>query len=190
MFESCKFHVWVTVLLKSNVVLRTSHFSGLGTAEWAALALQSAMKPHLGDGLAFQFSSSCEYAPHARQALQQLPGHGHLFSNIMDFVPARVHDKIQEAAIEQEGSSAKILKAFCRVKMLSAAACCIHGRDCLFRTGDIDISGSPCTDYSRQGNMKGRDGPQSGAQLFIDMPYASCLCCCNLMLCECSGLCV
>lgn len=140
----------------------STHFSGIGTPELALKVLwHAAQRCGVVVG-PFEPVSACDTNATCRNMLAAaMEGtDGCVFGNILDRLPGAVRDQV-----ENLGDFEEQRRAILRVG-LAPRAFCYRGKSLAHcPKATVDMSGSPCTDYSILGDQQGRDGKTVNAFL-------------------------
>jgi site-specific DNA-cytosine methylase len=150
--------------LKKSVLVQGSslstYFSGIGTPELALEILQAAKVKHLGVGN-FEAVSACDWDSKCRNVLIS-QGNDLVFGDILERLPAEVRNG---AALKGESFERKH-QAIMSCSTKNPATSYSKDKDGKIVTTKsmcppavVDMSGSPCTDWSIIGAMKGCSGP-------------------------------
>lgn len=133
----------------------SSHFSGLGTLEVAlgqlAMAGQRVMRAQLG----VRASYACEKSPFCRRVIR-LRTDNCLFADILDRLGGLEPSTLCPGGRLDYALAADTVKS---AVVLPGGWCATHGARCAAGHVTGDISGSPCTPWSRAGGRLGRCHP-------------------------------
>ncbi len=153
-------------LLFSKTCTMSSHFSGVGSAEWAMLCLDSGFFQAIGERVNIRSASVCDSSRSCQQVLQGfLAGSSTcIFADITDLsdVGKRLYQEarkrghlknIHAAWKEINESHLNIGVGRACARHLSSA--CVGSRHLTF-----DVSGSPCQAWSRMGPRHGKHSPE------------------------------
>ena len=134
----------------------TTHFTGAGTAERGTSLLRPAFARH-GLFIPMQYIHMCDNDPrsHSFNLGKQIPAGAfwpHCFSNILAFTEA------SHVGSQNNRSNEAKANAVWESKIATRAWCIRHGAMCPLQGPHFDQSGSPCWDWSRDGNHAGLEG--------------------------------
>ena len=149
-------------VLKQSLLLNaptlTTHFSGIGTTEWAARSLAGAAAAAIGFPVSIRPLSACESCRACQGALRQvLPPGACVFDDILSVSPpaAKLY-----ADLEKTGGDLDLDSAWGQIRRAGARPrwkCQAHsGAQCETARPDLDVSGSPCQPWSRAGANRGQ----------------------------------
>ena len=126
----------------------TSYFSGLGTVEVALDCLQVAAACLGLGGFGAESMSACEPSRKCQKVLRKRLDGKCVFSDILDIFS--MGSTLRQSVIQEDGRL-NFLKAqeLVTQRSVGTAFCVGHGQRCRVPSPDIDISGSPCTPWSR-----------------------------------------
>ena len=137
---------------------QSSFCSGIGTDRLATQALTRAFLPH-GVCMQLQHAFSCDNNPRCREVLKH--GGGHLWGDIADLV------KPKNGVWDASWSYLQKWDAIHHGSVLPSAWCHSCDRPHAVVGADVDISGTPCTDYSAAGLQHRIEGPTN----FVFLSY-------------------
>ena len=135
----------------------SSHFSGVGTVEIATRVLAAAAQKVFRAPLPFSVAFGCDVSPACRSVLnRRLPGVC-IYKDIQHRLPHDfINTHVRDGVLDYEGLCA----ALRCVAIARGAACGTHETTCAFGRVDVDVSGSPCTPWSRASRRRrGREDP-------------------------------
>ena len=137
----------VTSSLLGGRNLFTSCCAGVGSAEAAAMSLKAAVVDVLGIDQTLRCKGSVEKDPACQRNLLDLASDAHIWSDIFKFFPTAVPAKTMspEAKVAEFAS-----------KFQTAVPCTRHNAFCELTPTHGDITGTPCTPWSRAGARQGR----------------------------------
>ena len=162
--EAVRDHVGVDVLV-SSILMRaptvSTHFSGIGTVELASEFLAAAAALVLGTSCRLQFVAACEKSHTCRRILAHMvPGTACIFEDILARAPvaAQLMAEAQtRGMLDFDAAWKKLLQAgLGEVGGKCTQHCCAG---CPMPSPLVDVSGSPCTPWSRMGKRAGRGSP-------------------------------
>ena len=162
-----------SVLWKSDLHLRTT-CSGVGAAETAARIVAAARNTISSEGemLKVVWVGACEKDPHHQQFLKKQMSSSHvhklhIHKDMLNWLSPSTLKEVQEAEAAEQRPFAKVKRIILNSELLPGSPCACHSfRACARTPADVDISGTPCIDYSaRNRNKRGLDGPNAKIML-------------------------
>jgi site-specific DNA-cytosine methylase len=141
-----------------------SFFSGIGVADVATVFLGAALQESVGTGSAigtFDCAYACELDASCQDHLSALsPPPAHLFRSILDFLPDKVEHATREIQATSRTPWRSLVKLVQDSQIRESVGCTMHPMStCRYETPDVDMSGSPCQDWTRRSNNpQGRNG--------------------------------
>ena len=148
------------VLLSPMTLTVGSRFSGIGSCEEAFRTIE----PHIP--LAFDFLYACDTDTDVCKFYQHRFGSNHhFFKDVYDLAPTG------NLPIDKDVTFTEKMKQMKSVVLKKTSKCQSHDTRCSIPQVHMDISGSPCVDYSAQGSRRGTEGKNVNAMLlhFCDL---------------------
>ena len=132
----------------------STFFSGLGTVELAAQMMQSWAPHTVGAPWDVRPQAACDKSRSCQKVLMSRGG-GCVFKDILDFVPgaAELFREACRSPVDFQRLKEKIL---INSEFTARGRCAAHGSCCHLTTAYLDVSGSPCTPWSRAAGRRRR----------------------------------
>lgn len=150
----------ISYLFNSKAPIQlSSHFSGLGTLEVALGQLAAAGWGVMRAQLRVQASHACEKSPFCRRVISKRTNNC-LFQDILDRLSGLEPSELCSNGQLDYAQAADAVKS-AAVRVLAVGRCMTHGAWCTAGQVTGDVSGSPCTPWSRAAGDKrlGRHHP-------------------------------
>ena len=135
----------------------STHFSGLGTAELAMAMLAAAGNRIMRARLGFRAAFACESSPACRAILLERLSGACVYKDIL----GRFQFDRSEYELDGNLEYAAARNRLWRTVPTPGSPCAAHGTVCVAPCVDGDVSGSPCTPWTRaaMASRKGRQHP-------------------------------
>jgi site-specific DNA-cytosine methylase len=132
----------------------SSHFSGVGTVE-VAMAMLASWAPRVAHAdFEACTASMCEISPKCQKVLSERARGCHIFRDILDRLNAPLRSDIANLVIDGRLDYARARPAVMGANMSGSGHCVAHGGQCPFPRASLDVSGTPCTPWSRCNKSK------------------------------------